>query len=225
MGDRIGSTKATLTRETMIDTALRLLDEVGLDGLTVRRLAAELDVKSPSLYWHIRTKQELLDGLADTIIQRAGMGPPHDDESWREWLGRRARQYRSSVLAHRDGARLIAAASWLGPATIAAFDAELAAMVDRGFTPGSALHAIATLNRYVSAFVLQEQNAPPTGARTSSESAHLTALATLDAASIPATLLQAIREGGSLSGDTAFERGLQIVLDGTAATLDSPSAD
>ena len=223
MGKEIGRAKAALTRETMIDTALGLLDEVGLDGLTVRRLAAELDIKSPSLYWHIRTKQELLDGLADTIIQRAGMGPPRHGESWRDWLARRSRQYRRSVLAHRDGARLIAAASWLSPATIAAFDSELAAMVDRGFTPGSALHAIATLNRYVSAFVLQEQNAATLSARTSSELEHRAAWGALDVASVP-TLLQAIREGGSLSGDAAFERGLQIVLDGIAAVVDTSSA-
>src|SRR6266545_4694662 len=71
-----GSRRPGLTRQTMIETALLLLDEVGLDGLTVRRLAAELGVQSPSLYWHIRTKQELLDGMADTIVQAAGMGPP-----------------------------------------------------------------------------------------------------------------------------------------------------
>src|SRR6266498_5119399 len=78
-----GSRRPGLTRQTMIETALLLLDEVGLDGLTVRRLAAELGVQSPSLYWHIRTKQELLDGMADTIVQAAGMGPPRDRKSTR----------------------------------------------------------------------------------------------------------------------------------------------
>lgn len=222
MGDEIGTARAALTREMMIDAALRLLDEVGLDGLTVRRLAAELEVKSPSLYWHIRTKQELLDGLADTIIQRAGMGPPRDGESWQEWLARRARQYRMSVLAHRDGARLIATASWLSPATIASFDQELAAMVDCGFAPGLAMHTIATLNRYVSGFVLQEQAVPPTAARTSSD--HVAALTAIDPVSIPTTLLEAIREGGSLSGDAAFEQGLRIILDGAAEALNSSRA-
>ena len=94
--------RAGLTRQTIIQSALRLLDQVGLEGLTVRRLAAELGVQSPALYWHLRSKQELLDGMADAIIVAAGMGPPRAGESWRNWLARRARAYRGSLLAHRD---------------------------------------------------------------------------------------------------------------------------
>src|SRR5437867_867347 len=124
------TTRPGLTREAMIKAALRLLDEVGLDGLTVRRLAAELGVQSPALYWHIRNRQGLLDGMADAIIQAAGMGPPRSGESWQEWLARRSRAYRLSVLAHRDGARIVAGAYWLGPATIQTFNDELAAMVE-----------------------------------------------------------------------------------------------
>nr|BFE78795.1 hypothetical protein GCM10020093_013960 [Planobispora longispora] len=64
-----------LTRQIIVDAALRLLDEAGLEGLTVRRLAAELGVQSPALYWHFRTKQELLNGMAGVIVLSAGMGP------------------------------------------------------------------------------------------------------------------------------------------------------
>src|SRR5262245_30457601 len=110
-----------VTRQSMIETALRLLNEVGLDGLTVRRLAAELGVKSPSLYWHIRTKQELLDGMADAIVQAPGMGPPRAGESWQDWLTRRARAYRRSLLSYRDGARIVSNAR-LSPATLRMFD-------------------------------------------------------------------------------------------------------
>jgi len=212
------STRAGLTRELMIDTALRLLDEVGLDGLTVRRLATELGVKSPSLYWHIRTKQELLDGMADTIIQAAGMGPPSEGESWQQWLSRRARNYRASVLAHRDGARLVATASWLSPATIRTFDAELTAMVERGFTPALALHTIAAISRYVNGFVLQEQTARPASPGTPRE--QLAALAGMLDGGAEATLLQAIRDAGSPSGEAAFEHGLRALIDGTVAALD-----
>ena len=134
-----------LTKQVLIDTALRLLDEVGLEGLTVRRLAAELGVQSPALYWHIRTKQELLDGMADAICRAPGMGPPRDDESWQDWLLRRARAYRATLLARRDGARVVAHARSLSQETVALFDRELAAMVERGFTPALALHTIGAL--------------------------------------------------------------------------------
>jgi TetR/AcrR family tetracycline transcriptional repressor len=210
-----------VTRELMIDTALRLLDEVGLDGLTVRRLATELGVKSPSLYWHVRTKQELLDGMADAIIQAAGMGPPLDDESWQEWLTRRARSYRREVLAHRDGARIVATAAWLSPATIRTFDEELSAMVRRGFTPALALHTIAAISRYVTGFVLQEQAArPPAEATSPPDPLH--AVAALLDGGAEATLLQAIRQSGPPLGEAAFEHGLRLLIDGTERALGTP---
>jgi TetR/AcrR family tetracycline transcriptional repressor len=183
-----------LTRQTLIEAGLRLLDEVGLDGLTVRRLAAELDVKSPALYWHFRTKQELLDGMADAIVVAPGMGPPRDDESWQDWLFRRARAYRDSLLAHRDGARIVVQSTTRSPSTIEAFEAELAAMVKRGFTPVLALRTISAITFYVNGYVLQEQTASQ-GARP-------------DLAATP-VLAEALRAGGDL-----FDHGLRALIGG-----------
>jgi TetR/AcrR family transcriptional regulator, tetracycline repressor protein len=208
---------AGLTRPTIIQTALRLLDQVGLDGLTVRRLAAELGVQSPALYWHFRSKQELLDQMADAIIRAAGMGPPDHGESWQDWLIRRARAYRRSVLAHRDGARLVAGAQWLNPATIRMFDEELTAMVGRGFTPVLALRTISALAYYVNGFVLQEQASRREVAERPPD--QLAALAELLDGGASAPLLVAIREGGSPLGEEAFKHGLRALIDGTAAAL------
>jgi AcrR family transcriptional regulator len=191
--------RPALTRRTVIESGLKLLDEVGLDGLTVRRLAAELGVQSPDLYWHFRTKQELLDGMADAIIVAAGMGPPDDGESWQEWLMRRAHDYRRSLLAHRDGARIVVHASALAPSTVETFDAELAAMVERGFTPVEALRTISAITYYVNGFVLQEQTERPAG----------------PPFEVPPTLLEAISAGGSPASPEAFEYGLRALLRGT----------
>lgn len=207
-----------LTRHTLIETALRLLDEVGLDGLSVRRLATELGVQSPALYWHIRTKQELLDGMADAIVLAAGMGPPHDGEPWQDWLTRRARAYRRSLLAHRDGARIVTGAAWLSPAAIRMFDTELAAMVGCGFTPILALRTITAISQYVNGFVLAEQTKPRQPTESSSDP--LAALTELLDAGTSAPLLVAIREGGGTTTDDAFEHGLRTLVDGTTAALD-----
>jgi TetR/AcrR family transcriptional regulator, tetracycline repressor protein len=208
--------RASLTRHTIIQTALRVLDEVGLDGLTVRRLAAELGVQSPALYWHLRNKQELLDGMADAITLAAGMGPPHDGESWQDWLARRARAYRSSLLAHRDGARIVANAR-LSPATLRMFDEELTAMVGRGFTPVLALRTIMALAHYVNGFVLQEQTERQEDTEQAAD--ELAALAGLLDGGTSATLLVAIREGGRPLGEDAFEHGLRALINGTTAAL------
>ncbi|MEU0568165.1 TetR/AcrR family transcriptional regulator C-terminal domain-containing protein [Nonomuraea sp. NPDC005983] len=206
-----------LSRHLLIETALRLLDEVGLEGLTVRRLAAELGVQSPALYWHIRTKQELLDGMADQIIQDAGMGPPREGETWQGWLARRACAYRGSLRAHRDGARIVASATRLEPATIRLFDQELAAMTEHGFTPGLALRTITALTQYVNGFVLQEQAecAEPAGP----PQERLAGLEELLGDDAPGTLIAAYREEGGTLGEHAFEHGLRALIDGTAAAL------
>jgi TetR/AcrR family transcriptional regulator, tetracycline repressor protein len=208
--------RAGLTRHTIIDTALRLLDQVGLDGLTVRRLAAELGVQSPALYWHLRNKQELLDGMADAITLAAGMGPPHNGESWQDWLARRARAYRRSLLAHRDGARIVANAR-MGLVTLRMFDEELTAMVGRGFTPVLALRTIMAIAHYVNGFVLQEQTERQDDAEQPAE--QLAALAGLLDSGRSATLLVAIHQGGNPLGEQAFEHGLRALINGTATAL------
>ncbi|MET8992635.1 TetR/AcrR family transcriptional regulator C-terminal domain-containing protein [Nonomuraea wenchangensis] len=191
-----------LSRDALIETALRLLDEVGLDGVTVRRLAGELGVQSPALYWHIRTKQELLDGIADAIILAAGMGPPGDGEAWKDWLARRARAYRRSLLAHRDGARIVATATRLGTETLKLLEQELSALVAHGLTPLSALRAITACTQYVNGFVLQEQAARPPADDL---------LPLLEQAP---TLLKAIGEGGAAHGEETFEHGLRALING-----------
>jgi AcrR family transcriptional regulator len=211
------TTRPGLTRQMLIETALRLLDEVGLEGLTVRRLAAELGVQSPALYWHIRSKQELLDGMADQMILAAGMGPPREHETWQDWLARRARAYRQSVLAHRDGARIVANAAWLSPLTIRMFNDELTAMVDRGFSPALALRTITALSQYVNGFVLQEQAVFRKHAGQPADPR--AALADLLDGDTRAPLLMAIHEGASTIGGEAFEHGLRVLIAGTVTAL------
>ncbi len=200
-----------LTRDVLIEAGLKLLDEVGLDGLTVRRLAAELGVQSPALYWHIRTKQELLDGMANEIIVRAGMGPPRAGESWQEWLARRARSYRSSLLASRDGARVVSGAV-RGGDSVQHFERELAAMVERGFTPLQALRTITALSHYINGHVLQEQAVTAAAAATGRAERP-------DLSELP-TLAEALRSGSPI-GDEVFEHGLVTFIKGTEALVGS----
>ena len=192
-----------LTRDVLIEAGLKLLDEVGLDGLTVRRLATDLGVQSPALYWHIRTKQELLDGMANAIILRAGMGPPRAGESWQDWLARRARAYRKSLLASRDGARVVSGAVRGGDA-IEHFERELAAMVERGFTPLQALRTITALSHYINGHVLQEQATTTVSGRP-------------DLSELP-TLAAALRSGSPV-GDEVFEYGLSTFIAGVATRV------
>ncbi|QFG27104.1 TetR/AcrR family transcriptional regulator C-terminal domain-containing protein [Actinomadura sp. WMMB 499] len=196
-----------MDRTTIVGAALELLNEVGLDGLTTRRLAAKLDVRSPALYWHFRNKQELVDEMARTVQAGQNLGPPQDGEPWRDWLARRARERRRVLMSYRDGARLVAGTS-AGPEIAIAFDRELASMVRQGFTPVRAMRAITALGAFVTGFVMEEQ-----ARETRTEQPDIPA----GSAPETPTLMAAIAEGGSPDAPAAFEDGLTLLLDGIEA--------
>ncbi|WP_232662926.1 TetR/AcrR family transcriptional regulator C-terminal domain-containing protein [Pseudonocardia sp. TRM90224] len=207
-----------LTRAVIVEAAIRLIDDDGLDGLTVRRCAALLGVQNPALYWHFRDKRELLDAVADEIVRSAGMGPPREGESWQEWLLRRGRGYRDALRAHRDGARIVANAR-MGPETVRQLNGELGAMVAQGFTPVLALRTITTIAQYVNGFVLQEQTA-----RLDEADRQVAALDRILDDDPAGPLHHAVRDGGDPFEPTTFDHGLRVIVEGTAQVLGSAPA-
>jgi TetR/AcrR family transcriptional regulator, tetracycline repressor protein len=97
-----------IDRDHAVRTALRLLDEEGLDRLSLRRIAAELDVRAPALYWHFENKRALLDHMADLILTPAlpRLAGPAEPERWPDWLRTTAEVLRSALMAHPDGPRV-----------------------------------------------------------------------------------------------------------------------
>lgn len=148
---------ARLSRQTIVDAALELLDRVGLDALSTRRLADALDVRSPALYWHFKNKRELLNAMAEQMFEQAQMPPlpsPSDDPA--EWLAQRQRAFRSALLTHRDGAR-VHAGSLPDPAQLPALVAQVDALTAAGMDTVAALRTILALGRYTVGWVLEEQ--------------------------------------------------------------------
>jgi TetR/AcrR family tetracycline transcriptional repressor len=94
--------------DAVIAKALELLDETGLDGLSMRRLADALDIKAASLYWHFANKQALLDGMADALMSGVATSAPVVGQPWQERLADVAGEMRRALLARRDGARVFA---------------------------------------------------------------------------------------------------------------------
>src|SRR5262249_53764529 len=98
--------RRSLDQAQIVRAALALLDEVGLDELTMRRLAERLDVKAASLYRHVRNKNELLALLGDEISGEIPLVSAKG--SWRDQLNEMAWNVRRGLLAHRDAARVLA---------------------------------------------------------------------------------------------------------------------
>lgn len=111
-------------RESVARTALALLDEVGLADLSMRRIAARLDVQPSALYWHVANKQELLADLADRITA----GLPAGDGG----VLATARALRDALFAYRDGAELVLSTYALQLGSAHARDALVAALRAEG---------------------------------------------------------------------------------------------
>jgi TetR/AcrR family tetracycline transcriptional repressor len=101
-----------LSRTQIVDEALRLVDEKGLDGLSLRTLATRLHVQAPTLYWHLPNKSALLDAVSDAIMGEAldGLSRLDDAQPTDEWMLAALVTLRDAMLAHRDGARIVSGA-------------------------------------------------------------------------------------------------------------------
>ncbi|GGL76072.1 TetR family transcriptional regulator [Streptomyces fumigatiscleroticus] len=154
--------RAPLDRKRVADTALKLLNEVGLDGLTLRVIARELDVKAPALYWHFKDKQALLDEMATEMYRRMVAGTPLDpDDTWRERLLRTNRGLRTALLGYRDGAKVFSGSRFTGLEHAAQLEDTLRLFTAAGFTLAQAVRATSTTYAYTLGFVTEEQGVQP----------------------------------------------------------------
>ena len=149
-----------LDRTVTINAALKLLDEVGLEGLTLRRLAAALDVQAPAIYWHFKNKQELLDEMASTALRRGLEGLPSAATrmSWGKWALAYGRNLRRIFLSYRDGARMISGTRLTDTSLYAPMESALRKLTGAGFSNYQAVVALSTIYSYVVGFVIEEQS-------------------------------------------------------------------
>lgn len=100
------------SKSDVLQAAMKLLDEVGLPDLTMRKLAAALDVQPSALYWHYANKQSLLAEVSNTIVNFAKPAPVA--ATWQETAEREALALRNALLAFRDGAEVVSSTMALG---------------------------------------------------------------------------------------------------------------
>ncbi|HEX6872167.1 MAG TPA: TetR family transcriptional regulator, partial [Micromonosporaceae bacterium] len=134
-----------LTRERIIRAATTILDQEGLDALSTRRLAAEMHVRAPSLYNHFRTKDEILDAVADAIIDQVEVAMLRD-EPWPTALREFARAYRAALVARPNIVPFLARGPGLRPAALRLANEVYLALVDAGWPISQAIR-ISTLLR------------------------------------------------------------------------------
>ena len=146
-----------LDKGTVIAAALELLNEVGMDSLTTRKLAERLRVQQPALYWHFPSKRALLDALAEAMLtERHTRSLPEENEDWRVFLKENALSFRKALLSYRDGARIHAGTRPTEPHYGTA-EAQIRFLCTAGFSPKRAVWALWAVSHYVVGSVLEQQ--------------------------------------------------------------------
>lgn len=198
-------------RRRILDTALELLNEVGVDALSTRAIAERLGVRQPALYWHFKNKQALLDAINDEILAQAHDGrAPREGEAWQDFFRRNARSFRAALLSYRDGAR-VHAGTEAAPDDLDHVEAQLMVLVRAGFSPGRALQLFVAISRYVVGCVLEEQASPIAGR---GRQARLD-----EAAQAYPVIAEAIAHYRASGHEGLFEQGLELMVRGAEAEL------
>lgn len=148
-----------LTRPVIVGAAFDVLDEVGIDGLTVRALAAKLEVKAPALYWHLDSKQALLDEMGTAVAARIqhSLIDLGDETALADALHAYAHAMRSEYLRHRDGARTFSGTRLTDPELLRHREGMLARWVAQGHGIEHVRDAFEVVTAYVVGFVIEEQ--------------------------------------------------------------------
>ncbi len=210
----MGEQEATgLSHERILRVARALVDHEGLERVSMRRLAQELDVWPMSIYRYFRDKDELLDALAATAA--ADVAPPRAGASWREQMRELLQQARSAMSA--DTASRLPRAS-LAPNVLRLPEAGLTILTQAGFSKADATSAWRALWSYTFGF------ATFAVAPTWEEAFRRTrsALAALPAEEYPALTTGADEFAAAFSRDEEFEHGLERLLDGLEGYLVEP---
>lgn len=140
-------------------TALDLMVERGLSAVTLRRIAARLNVSAPTLYWYIANKRELLDSLAEHLLRRGRSGVfdrPRHGQPWWEWLEERGRAMFKAMIAVRDAPQVVAGNR---PTVdmLASSEIALGELVAVGFDATEAQQVFFVLGGYIGGMALEWQ--------------------------------------------------------------------
>jgi TetR/AcrR family tetracycline transcriptional repressor len=203
-----------LDRQTVVRTALRVLDRTGLDGLTVRKIAAELRVQAPALYWHFKNKQELLDEMATTVLADSvrEQGTPRADLPWQEWAAESARGLRRTLLRYRDGARMFSGRYLTDSSLYAPMEASLAKFTSSGFSLSDAASILGTLYCYVIGFTIEEQGIFPRKGQRSKRYDPAKRAKRIDQEKFPLSI--AVGPESFTQFEESFNRGVELILRG-----------
>lgn len=211
--DRSVKPRPALSKERVLRAAVDLADTRGIDSLTMRRLAKDLDVEAMSLYHYVANKEELRDGMVDLVIGMVDL--PAIETDWKAAMRRRALSTHEVMGRHPWAGVLMDSRSHPGPATLHHHNWVIGVLREGGFSIELAAHAFAAIDAYIYGFGLQEMSLPFDNEEELSEVTD-NILQMLPAEKYPHLTAMIIEHSLKPGYDFAneFEFGLDVMLDG-----------
>jgi len=209
-----------LSRERVLRAAVAFADERGIGTLSMRKLGEALGVEAMSLYNHVASKDELLNGMVDSVFGEIEL--PAGGTDWRTAMRERADSARQALSRHPWAIALMQSRTSPGPATLRHHDAVIGSLREAGFSIEMAAHAFSALDSYIYGFALQEANLPFDTAQKTAEVAE-TILNQFPADEYPhlaqLTVEHVLQPGYDYGNE--FEFGLDLILDGLERLRDA----
>ena len=203
--------RAPLSRELVLDTAVKLVDRGGLESLSMRKLGQELGVEAMALYYHFANKDEVIDGMVDLVFSEIDL--PVGGADWKTAMRRRAFSLRDVLLRHRWALGLMESRRKPGPANLRHHDAVIGSLLSAGLDMPTIAHAYSLLDSYIYGFALFAMNLPFDPSEEAAELGRITLRAfPVDAYPNLVAYVSAMRPGYNYGDE--FEYGLDLILDG-----------
>lgn len=200
-------------REDIVAAALAIVDDDGLDALSLRALAQRLGSGTATLYRHFEGRSELLAEVADRVLGELRVDADAVAAGWEEACRELARALFGVLCRHRNAAPLLAQRIPLGPNAMAQRELALGVLLERGFSPGLAVGAYTTISRHVLGYAMQLSGS--TGPDRDREAADVSVqIHELDAHRFPATV--ALADLMPVPLEKEFEFGLDLIIEGLA---------
>ena len=203
-----------INRDMVTRAGLKLLNQDGLEQLTLRRLGVELNVQAATIYWHFKSKEELLDEMATTVLAEgaANLIPVRKSSDWRVWASTFGEGLRKTLLAYRDGARMVVGTRLTNTEYLKTIERIGNQMLAAGFSVRAAVVLFGTIYNYTQSFVMEEQAVFPTPGERSPRYSIEGRNARLDRAVFP--FLRQISSILFDRYDRRFREGLKLILQG-----------
>jgi AcrR family transcriptional regulator len=202
-----------LTRERVLDAAVKLADQGGIESLSMRKLGQELGVEAMALYYHFASKDEVLDGSVDLVFSEIDL--PASGADWKTAMRQRAISVRDVLSRHRWAIGLMESRANPGPANLRHHDAVIGSLRAAGFDMEMTAHAYSLLDSYIYGFALTKMNLPfDTSQEIAQVAQSLLQPFPLDEyPNLEQMVTEHVMKPGYDYGDE-FEYGLDVILDG-----------